>query len=123
METGAAIDALTALAQETRLETFRLLVRAGTNGLSAGDIARALDVQPATLSFHLNQLERAGLLRARRQSRRIYYAADYEGMRRLLAFLSDDCCQGRPEICGDLGRIGETCDEPAGRERRGEGVG
>lgn len=110
METDTAIDALSALAQDTRLRTFRLLVQAGPNGLSAGDIARELDVQPATLSFHLNQLERAGLITSRRQSRQIFYAAHFQGMRELLAFLTEDCCNGRPEICGDLDRIGRKLD-------------
>jgi len=102
MEITQAIGALGALAQATRLEVFRLLLRQGPNGLPAGEIAAALAVPPATLSFHLKQLEQAGLLTARRDSRLIYYAADIEGVRRLLAFLTEDCCQGRPEICGDL---------------------
>jgi DNA-binding transcriptional ArsR family regulator len=102
MDTQTAIPALAALAQETRLRTFRLLVQAGPEGLPAGEIARRLDVQPATLSFHLQQLERAGLVVSRRDSRRIIYAPDFEGMRALLAFLTRDCCNGRPEICGDL---------------------
>lgn len=102
MEIEAAIDALAALAQDTRLKTFRLLVKAGPTGLPAGEIARRLEVQPATLSFHLNQLERAGLVTSRRQSRQIIYAAHFKSMRALLMFLTEDCCNGRPEICGDL---------------------
>lgn len=102
MEIEAAIDALAALAQDTRLKTFRLLVKAGPSGLPAGEIARRLEVQPATLSFHLNQLERAGLVTSRRQSRQIIYAAHFKSMRALLMFLTEDCCNGRPEICGDL---------------------
>ncbi|RDD62495.1 ArsR/SmtB family transcription factor [Ferruginivarius sediminum] len=113
MEMSNAIEALAALAQETRLETFRLLVEAGPNGMPAGEIARELDVQPATLSFHLSQLERAGLLRSRRQSRQIIYAADYEGMRRLMTFLTEKCCHGHPEICGDLPRLANTRCPPA----------
>jgi len=100
METNTAIEALAALAQATRLGIFRLLLRQGPGGLPAGEIAAALAVPPATLSFHLKQLEQAGLLSSRRDSRLIYYAADIEGIRRLLAFLTEDCCQGRPEICG-----------------------
>lgn len=103
MEMIGAIEALAALAQGTRLEVFRRLLREGPKGLPAGEIAQALAVPPATLSFHLKQLERAGLLTSRRDSRLIYYAADIEGVRRLLSFLTRDCCQGRPEICGDLG--------------------
>lgn len=102
METMTAIRRLTALAQETRLAIYRLLVPAGEEGLSAGVIAERLGVSPATLSFHLKELERAGLLQARREGRSICYAADYDGMRDLLGFLAEDCCQGRPELCAPL---------------------
>lgn len=110
MDTQPAIDALAALAQDTRLKTFRLLVQTGPNGLPAGEIARQLGVQPATLSFHLNQLERAGLVTSRRQSRQIIYAAHFAGMRELLTFLTENCCDGRPEICGDLARLPDALD-------------
>jgi DNA-binding transcriptional ArsR family regulator len=100
MENKDAIEALAALAQETRLSVFRLLVQVGPNGLPAGAIARRLAVAPATLSFHLRELERAGLLLSRRESRQIFYATHIEGTRRLLDFLMQDCCGGRPEICG-----------------------
>ncbi len=100
MKSNNAIGALGALAQETRLAVFRLLIKEGPNGLSAGTVAARVGVPPATLSFHLGQLERAGLIRSRRQSRSIIYAADIEGTRRLIAFLTEDCCQGQPEICG-----------------------
>ena len=102
MKTYEAVAALGALAQETRLAIFRLLVRQGPSGLPAGAVAESLDVQPSTLSFHLAHLERAGLLRSWRVQRQIFYAVDFAGMRALLAFLSDDCCQGHPEICGGL---------------------
>jgi ArsR family transcriptional regulator len=118
MEITQAIGALGALAQATRLEVFRLLLRQGPNGLPAGEIAAALAVPPATLSFHLKQLEQAGLLTARRDSRLIYYAADIEGVRRLLAFLTEDCCQGRPEICGDLAAGLVGCGTAGVRARR-----
>ena len=104
MEMRSAIAALAALAQDTRLAVFRLLVEAGPNGLAAGVIASRLKVAPATLSFHLSQLERAGLLASRRNGRQILYAADIEGTRRLMAFLTEDCCGGRPELCGELVR-------------------
>ncbi len=98
MERKSAIEALSALAQETRLGIFRLLVRAGPNGLAAGGIAERLGVVPATLSFHLGHLERAGLLRSWRVRRQIFYAADYRGMGRLVGFLTEDCCQGSTEM-------------------------
>jgi len=100
MNTPEAISAMTALAQETRLQVFRLLVRAGPSGLMAGEIAEAAEALPSTMSHHLGLLERAGLVTSRRSGRSIIYAADYEGIRRLLSFLMEDCCQGRPEICG-----------------------
>ena len=110
MESTAAIRCLGALAQGTRLDAFRLLVREGPEGLPAGVLAERLGVQPATLSFHLAQLERAGLLVSQRRSRQILYAADFGAMRGLLGFLLEDCCHGRPEVCGDLlsGTTGEV---------------
>ena len=104
MEIKSAVAALGALAHETRLAVFRLLIEAGPGGLPAGLIAARLEVAPATLSFHLGQLERAGLLASRRNGRQILYAADIEGTRRLMAFLTEDCCGGHPELCGDLAR-------------------
>ncbi len=114
MEMRNALAALSALAQETRLEVFRLLMRAGPAGLAAGAVAERIGVQPATLSFHLRELERAGLLTARRESRQIFYAPDFRGMRALLAFLTEDCCGGHPEICaapGPDGRAGRDAEE------------
>lgn len=115
METKHAIDALAALAQTTRLEIFRLLVRTGPNGLSAGEVAEHLGVAASTLSHHLATLERAGLLRSRRMQRQIFYAPDFEGTRQLLSFLMEDCCQGRPEICGT-----RTDSAPAPKENEDE---
>ena len=114
MEANDVVTALAALAQEHRLAVFRLLVREGPSGLSAGDIAARVAVAPSTLSHHLGQLERAGLLRSWRLQRRIFYAVDVEGTRRLLAFLTEDCCQGRPEICGyeRQGGCGDDHDLP-----------
>ena len=100
MEVTDAIEAFAALAQEHRLAVFRLLVREGPNGLPAGEIAERVAVPPSTLSHHLAHLERAGLLRSWRVERRIFYAVDMEGTRRLLTFLTEDCCQGHPELCG-----------------------
>jgi DNA-binding transcriptional ArsR family regulator len=111
MKTTAATTALAALAQPTRLEVFRLMMRCAPDGCTAGDIAAKLEVPPATLSFHLKHLEQAGLVRSRRASRHIVYSADLAGARDLVRFLTEDCCGGRPEICGGL-EIGQTC-EPA----------
>jgi len=104
MKITAATTALAALAQETRLTVFRLLVEAGSEGLTAGEIAAALGVQPATLSFHLNELFDAGLLARERQGRSVIYSVCAEGMRDLMEFLTRDCCDGRPELCGGIKR-------------------
>ncbi len=97
-----AVDALGALAHETRLSVFRMLVQAGPDGLIAGAIAERASVPPSTMSHHLATLERAGLVHSERESRLIHYRADYVGMRRLLAFLLQDCCDGAPEMCSNL---------------------
>jgi arsenate reductase len=100
MNASNALQAFAALSHATRLEVFRLLVGQGAIGLPAGQIGERLGVAPSTLSPHLAQLERAGLVSSSRDERRIFYAVDIEGMRALLAFLTDDCCGGHPEICG-----------------------
>jgi DNA-binding transcriptional ArsR family regulator len=102
MEVKSAIDALAALAQESRLAVFRLLVREGPDGVPAGAIAELLGIPAPTLSFHLNQLSAAGLVISRREGRSIIYAANFPGMRDLLGFLVEDCCQGRPELCAPV---------------------
>jgi DNA-binding transcriptional ArsR family regulator len=94
MNTAQAADKLAALAQETRLSIFRLLVAAGPQGMNAGAIAAALDIPAATLSFHVSQLARAGLAEARQEGRFVFYAAGYAAMDELIAFLTDNCCQG-----------------------------
>jgi DNA-binding transcriptional ArsR family regulator len=93
------IAALNALAQETRLEIFRLLVQKGPEGVSAGEIGERLGQPSPTLSFHLNQLRFAGLVTSRRQSRLIIYSANYKAMNDVLAYLTVNCCAGRPELC------------------------
>ena len=110
MEEKQALSCLAGLAHETRLAVFRLLVREGPGGMPAGEIALRLSVPSPTLSFHLKELERAGLIRATRQQRQIIYATDYAGMRALIDFIMRDCCQGRPELCGGMGA--PACDDP-----------
>ena len=102
METPIAVAALAALAHTTRLDAFRLLIRSGPEGIAAGEIAAGLGVPAPTLSFHLKELVHAGLVHSWREHRFIRYAADYDMMRQLMTFLSEDCCDGRPEICGEL---------------------
>ncbi|HKU66110.1 MAG TPA: helix-turn-helix transcriptional regulator [Rhizorhapis sp.] len=102
MKIESAADTLSALAHGGRLAIFRLLVKAGPAGLAAGDIARKLDTQPNTMSAQLLVLSNAGLIRARRDGRSIIYTADFPRMTSLLKFLTEDCCNGRPEICAPL---------------------
>jgi ArsR family transcriptional regulator, arsenate/arsenite/antimonite-responsive transcriptional repressor len=104
MDSEVAIRALAALAQEHRLAIFRLLVKQGTEGMAAGEIGERIGISPTSTSFHLKELDRAGLITARREGRFIRYAFSAGTMRDLLAFLTEDCCQGRPELCGDLFR-------------------
>jgi DNA-binding transcriptional ArsR family regulator len=99
MESPAAVVALGALAQESRLAVFRLLVQAGADGLPAGRIAEALDLPAPTLSFHLAQLKQAGLVTFRREGRSLIYVADYGAMNGLVAYLMENCCQGQPNAC------------------------
>lgn len=108
MEKNHALGVLAALAQETRLDIFRLLVGQGPDGLAAGQIAAALALQPATLSFHLKELKQAGLVRCRRDGRSLVYAADFDTMAGLMGFLGDNCCDGRPELC-----LPSSCAAPA----------
>ncbi|MDE1174288.1 MAG: metalloregulator ArsR/SmtB family transcription factor [Parvibaculaceae bacterium] len=102
MDNEPAIAALGALAQGTRLDTFRLLVRHEPEGLAAGEVARRLDVPQNTMSAHLAILSRAGLVRAERHSRSIIYRANLDGLRELTLFLIKDCCAGSPELCAPL---------------------
>jgi ArsR family transcriptional regulator len=111
MKASQALDAFAALSQETRLGIVRLLVRAGPDGLSAGAIADAAKVSASNVSFHLKELEHAGLIEARREARSIIYSADYETLRDLIGFLMKDCCGGRPEICAPV--LADPCCAPA----------
>jgi len=112
-----AIKRLSALAQESRLAVFRLLVKAGRDGIAAGEIARSLDITPNTLSAQLTVLGNAGLVTSRRDGRSIIYTAGYDGMSELLVYLMEDCCQGRPEVCAPLAEAASRaacCDQPKG---------
>jgi DNA-binding transcriptional ArsR family regulator len=100
MNSKTAVTSLAALAHPQRLAMFRLLVREGPSGLPAGEIAGAVGATPTAASFHLKELDRAGLLHSTRSGRYIRYAVHFDGMRRLLTYLTEDCCQGHPELCG-----------------------
>jgi ArsR family transcriptional regulator len=112
MEKPDVITALAALAQESRLDIFRLLIQAGPEGLPAGQIGERLGLPPATLSFHLQQLKHAGLATCRRDGRSLIYSAAYGTMNDLLGFLTENCCQGDSTACG----IGPTVCCPPNRE-------
>ena len=118
METKEAVTALAALAQETRLSIFRLLVQAGPQGVAAGRIGESLDVPPATLSFHLKELSHAGLVSSRQEGRFIYYSTDFERMAGLMTFLTRNCCQGMPQECLTVVEtaLGRCCPPAAKRK-------
>lgn len=99
MDVEHALDTLSALAQETRLWVFRLLVQAGPQGLAAGEIADALGSRQNTMSSHLRILEQAGLIGSRRQGRSVIYHAHYDTVKQLVLFLMEDCCAGAQEVC------------------------
>jgi DNA-binding transcriptional ArsR family regulator len=114
MKLREAVTALAALAQETRLSIYRLLVEAGPDGVSAGRIADALKVPAATLSFHLKELSHAQLISSRQERQFIYYAADFERMAELMTFLTQNCCQGMPQACLTVVEtaLGRCCPAP-----------
>ncbi len=116
MEKTDAVAALSALAQDNRIDVFRLLVRAGPEGMPAGAIAEALDLAPNTLTFHFDRLRTAGLVSVRREGRSMIYAARYETMNGLVAFLSEQCCQGNRERCFPQKKLKPAF--PAVRRRR-----
>lgn len=111
MEKTDAVAALAALAQDNRLDVFRLLVQAGSDGLAAGAVAERLSLAPNTLSFHFDRLRNAGLVACRREGRSLIYAARYETMNGLLAYLTANCCSGNAAACAP-----STC-EPAARNK------
>ena len=99
MKNSDAVTALAALAQDNRLDVFRLLVQAGPEGMPAGKIAEELDLAPNTLTFHFDRLRSAGLVTVRREGRSMIYAAQFDVMNTLLGFLTENCCQGAAEKC------------------------
>lgn len=119
MDEKEAVRALAALANPHRLAVFRALIRAGGNGLSAGELAAIADIPASTLTFHTKELERARLIETRREGRFIRSALNVPAMRDLLSFLTQDCCGGRPDLCGvptdaaasEIARDG-CCPEP-----------
>jgi len=111
MKKSNAVAALAALAQDNRLDVFRLLVEAGPNGMPAGEIATALKLAPNTLTFHFDRLRMAGLVTVRRDGRSMIYAARFETMNALLSYLTENCCKGMPDTCAPA-----VC-KPAGPKR------
>ena len=102
MDTKSAVLLLSSIAQEARLDIFRLLVQAGSAGLAAGSIGDKLQIPPSTLSFHLKELSISGLITSRQVSRFIYYSANYDAMNGLLTYLTENCCAGQEPCCADL---------------------
>jgi DNA-binding transcriptional ArsR family regulator len=117
MNERTVVTALSALAHLHRLRIFRLLVQEGPSGLTAGEIARRIGIGATSLSFHLKELDRAGLVVSARAGRFIHYAVGVEGMRALLTYLTDDCCRGRPELCGPAVGIAPTSCTNKGRRK------
>jgi ArsR family transcriptional regulator len=113
MEKSDAVAALAALAQDNRLDVFRLLVKAGPEGLAAGQVAKALGLPPNTLTFHFDRLRQAGLIAVRRESRSMIYTAQFGTMNGLVDFLTENCCQGVADECGP------SCAAPASTPKAG----
>lgn len=105
MESKDAATTFSALGQATRIDVMRLLAACGARGMAAGRLAQELGQAPSTLSFHLSALEQAGLVQSTRQGRQVIYAVRFAGLRALVGFLSETCCNGRPDLCGDLARL------------------
>ena len=121
METSDAVVALAALAQDNRLDIFRLLVQAGPEGMAAGRVAEELELAPNTLTFHFDRLRGAGLITVRRDGRSMIYAARFETMNGLVGFLTENCCQGSLASCGPAAVCqpkGVTYETPARARRR-----
>jgi DNA-binding transcriptional ArsR family regulator len=115
MKKSTVIAALGALAQETRLDIFRMLVQKGPEGLPAGEIGSRLAQPSPTMSFHLNQLRFAGMVTSRRESRSIIYSANFKAMNDLLGYLTENCCGGRTELCSPA--VGQNCGPQCAPEK------
>src|SRR5206468_10029509 len=115
-----AVAALAALAQEHRLAVFRLLVQAGHEGMSAGQVAEAVDLAPNTLTFHFDRLRVAGLVTVRREGRSMIYAARYEAMNALVGFLTENCCQGAAAQGAATSCAGPSCEPAVSKKRMRE---
>src|SRR5271167_23199 len=113
METMVALEALAALAQEHRLEAYRLLVQAGPEGMAAGEVAATLGLPPNTLTFHFDRLRHADLVTVRREGRSMIYAARYDTMNALLAYLTDNCCRGAEKTSTRLASCNPAKSKPA----------
>lgn len=116
MDGQQALTAFGALSQETRLRLVKLLVVAGNDGLAAGALAQTANVSPSNVSFHLKELERAGLVTSQRDARSIIYKASFDSLRGLLQFLMEDCCNGHPEICAPRSPDRSCC--PSGKAQQ-----
>ncbi len=120
MDERQAVTSLAALAHPQRLRIFRRLVQEGPSGLAAFEIAEAIEASPTAASFHLKELDRAGLIHATRHGRFVRYAVHIDGMRRLLTYLTEDCCQGQPELCGaSVGKARSSCTT-GGKDTKGK---
>jgi DNA-binding transcriptional ArsR family regulator len=115
MEKLDAVASLATLAQDSRLDVYRLLVQAGPAGMAAGEVATALEIAPNTLSFHFDRLRHEGLVSVARQGRSLIYAARYETMNNLLAYLTQNCCGGKPDLCQPI-----ACTPAKPRKRKKE---
>ncbi|WP_331371277.1 ArsR/SmtB family transcription factor [Sinorhizobium chiapasense] len=122
MEERQALMSFAALSQETRLGIVRTLVVAGPGGMAAGAIAEKMSVSPSNVSFHLKELERAGLIAQRRESRSIVYSASYDALSGLVTFLMEDCCSGHPSVRPPADRADDGCCAPSSASAEGENV-
>ncbi|MDH6297927.1 ArsR/SmtB family transcription factor [Agrobacterium fabrum] len=117
MDEHQALTSFAALSQETRLHIVRILVVAGPGGMAAGAVAERAKVSPSNVSFHLKELERAGLVKQKREARSIIYTANYHGLGALIRFLMEDCCAGHPEICAQAVEVAACCVQTAEAKR------